>query len=191
LAGGSKLSVWFRNYGACSVFSGGHRETLAMTSSPEEQMDTSKSPAVIALEQERAGQKAQNSDALEAGLEATFPASDPVSSTVTSIPTGAALPPSADQVAANETPLVDIALASVREHKDIAASVSPEEELAALRSEVNRLSESVAEIGSASVRILRARSEDMLEDARDRIKAQPVRAVAVAMLAGFLFGAVR
>jgi ElaB/YqjD/DUF883 family membrane-anchored ribosome-binding protein len=87
--------------------------------------------------------------------------------------------------------LVDIALASVRERTDIAASVTPDEELAALRAEVNRLSESVAEIGSASVRILRARSEDMLEDARDRIKAQPVRAVALAMLAGFLFGAVR
>jgi hypothetical protein len=154
-------------------------------------MSTSKSPAVIALQQERAGQQAQNSDALEAGLEATFPASDPVSSTVTSIPTGASLPPSADQEAATEAPLVDIALASVRERTDIAASVTPDEELAALRAEVNRLSESVAEIGSASVRILRARSEDMLEDARDRIKAQPVRAVALAVLAGFLFGAVR
>jgi hypothetical protein len=173
------------------VFSGDHRETVATTWSQENQMKTSKSPAVIALKQERAGQQAQNSDALEAGLEATFPASDPVSSTVTSIPTGAALPPSPDQEAATEAPLVDIALASVRERTDIAASVTPDEELAALRAEVNRLSESVAEIGSASVRILRARSEDMLEDARDRIRAQPLRAVALAMLAGFLFGAVR
>ncbi|CAN7620763.1 hypothetical protein [Neorhizobium sp. LjRoot104] len=154
-------------------------------------MNTSKSPAVVALEKERAGQQAQNSDALEAGLEGTFPASDPVSSTVTSIPAGTTVPPSADKEAAIEAPLVDIALANIREHTDIAASVTPDEELAALRAEVNRLSESVAEIGSASVRILRAKSEGMLEDARARISAQPVRAVALAMLAGFLFGAVR
>lgn len=153
-------------------------------------LSASKSPAVIALKQERAGKNVQTSDALEAGLEGTFPASDPVSSTVTSIPIGAALPPSTDQEAATEAPLVDIALASVRKHTDLAASTTPDEELAALRTEVNKLRESVAEIGSASVRVLRARSEDMLEDARDRIKAQPVRAVAVAMLFGFLFGAV-
>ncbi|MDR6820861.1 ElaB/YqjD/DUF883 family membrane-anchored ribosome-binding protein [Neorhizobium sp. 2083] len=87
--------------------------------------------------------------------------------------------------------MVDIALASVREHTDMSASVTSDEELAALRAEVNRLSENVVEIGSASVRVLRARGEDMLEDARDRIKAQPVKAVALAVLAGFLFGAVR
>ena len=154
-------------------------------------MNTSKSPAVVALEQERAGQQSQNPYTLIAGLEGTFPASDPVSSTMSSIPTGAALPPSTDQEAASDAPLVDIALASVREHTDGAASTTPDEELAALRAEVHRLSESVAEIGSASVRVLRARSEDVLGHARDRIKAQPVRAVALAMLAVFLFGAVR
>jgi len=144
------------------VFSGEQREPVATPWSKEDQMVTSKSPAVIALEQERAGQQAQNSDALEAGLEATFPASDPVSSTVTAIPIGAAVPPSADQEAATEAPFVDIALASIREHADSAASAAPDEELAALRAEVNRVSESVAEIRSASVRILRAGSEDML-----------------------------
>ncbi|WP_092774035.1 DUF883 family protein, partial [Agrobacterium fabrum] len=159
--------------------------------SEEEQMNTPKSPAVTAFEQERARQEIQNLDDLDVGLEATFPASDPVSSTATSIPTGAASAPSTDQEVASEAPLVDIALASVREHTDIAASVTPDEELAALRAEVNRLSENVAEIGSASVRVLRSRGDDMLDDARDRIKAQPLRAVALAVLAGFLFGTVR
>jgi ElaB/YqjD/DUF883 family membrane-anchored ribosome-binding protein len=162
-----------------------------MTPSQEERMNTSKSPAVAAFEQERARQEAQNSDALDVGIESTFPASDPVASPVTSIPTGAALPPSTDQEAATEAPLVDIALESVRERNDICASVTPDEELAALRAEVNRLSETIAEIGSASVRVLRARGGDMLEDARDHIKAQPAKAVALAVLAGFLFGAVR
>jgi ElaB/YqjD/DUF883 family membrane-anchored ribosome-binding protein len=154
-------------------------------------MAQSKPPAVVALEKERAGQQAQNSDALGAGLEATSPASDPVSPTVTSMPTGNPVQPTVDQEAATEAPLVDIALASVREHTDVAASVSPDEELAALRAEVNRLTESATEIGSASVRVLRARSEEMLEDARARIKARPIRAVAWAMLGGFLFGAIR
>jgi ElaB/YqjD/DUF883 family membrane-anchored ribosome-binding protein len=152
-------------------------------------MNTSKSPAPIALEQERTGKESQNIDALIAAVEGTSPASDPVSSTIPSIPTGAAS--LNDREAANEAPLVDIALASVREHTDVAASTTPDEELAALRAEVNRLSESVAEIGSAAVRVLRARSDDMLEETRDCIKAQPLRAIALAMLAGFLFSAVR
>ena len=87
--------------------------------------------------------------------------------------------------------MVDIALASVQEHTGVTSSVSSDEELAALRAEVNRLAESAAENGSASVRVFRAKSEDVLEDARTRIREQPLRALALALLAGFLFGAVR
>lgn len=137
-------------------------------------MDQAESPNVVALQQEPIGQQPRD-----------------VSATKTSIPTGNSALPSVDDKAADEAPLVDIALASVRERTDVALSVAPEEELAAIRAEVYRLSENVAEIGSASVRVLRATSENVLEDARARIKTRPLRAVAWAMLAGFLFGAVR
>jgi hypothetical protein len=73
--------------------------------------------------------------------------------------------------------LVDIALASVQEHSGVTSSVSPDEELAALRAEVNKLAESAAEIGSASVCVLRAKSEDVLEDARTRIREQPLMSI--------------
>jgi ElaB/YqjD/DUF883 family membrane-anchored ribosome-binding protein len=149
------------------------------------------SPAVVALEQERAGRQIDNPDALQAGFEGAFPASDPVSSTITSIPPGSVTPFSAEPGTTAEAPLVDIALASVQEHRGVTSSVSPDEELAALRAEVNRLAENAAEIGSASVRVLRAKSEDVLEDARTRIREQPLRALALALVAGFLFGAVR
>jgi ElaB/YqjD/DUF883 family membrane-anchored ribosome-binding protein len=153
-------------------------------------MVQSKSPAVVALEQERASQQAQDFDSLEAGLEATFP-SDPASSTITSIPTGNVVPASADQDAGTDAPLVDAALASVREHEDSASSVLPDEEMAALRVDLKRLRENVAELGPASVRLLRARREDVLDDARARIRNQPLKAVGFAMLAGFLLGTVR
>lgn len=151
-----------------------------------------KSPAVIAFEPDRTRKaRRRSSSAPEAGLEATLPASDPVSSTSTSILTGAVPASSPDQNMATKAPLVDIALASVRGHKDLGSSLSPDEELAALRAEVSRLSDMVAEIGSASVRVVRARSEDVLEDARAQIRARPIRTAAGAMLTGFLLGAVR
>ena len=156
-------------------------------------MVESKSSAVVAFE--RAGTRKtrlQSNTTLEEGVEATFPASDPVSFTSPSIPMGNAAPePSPGPRMETKAPLVDIALASVRDHKDLGCSVSPDEELAALRAEVSRLSEMLAEIGSASVRVVRARSEDGLEDARAWIRVRPLRAVAGALVAGYLLGAVR
>lgn|GEM_PF-3349958 len=67
----------------------------------------------------------------------------------------------------------------------MSASVSPDEELEALRAEVRRLRESVAEIGSASARVLRARSEGLVDDARARIRVHPFGAVACTLIVGF------
>lgn len=50
--------------------------------------DTKKSPAVESLKDERKTQAGKTDDNLEEGLEDSFPASDPASATVTSIPTG-------------------------------------------------------------------------------------------------------
>ena len=51
--------------------------------------DPKSSPAVQAYEQEKARQRQQEEKGdLDKGLEDTFPASDPVSHTITSVPTG-------------------------------------------------------------------------------------------------------
>ncbi|MFF2322842.1 hypothetical protein ACFVTJ_17475 [Agrobacterium sp. NPDC058088] len=99
--------------------------------------------------------------------------------------------PAMDIGAETEAPLVDIALASVRNQTGSAASSTPAEELAAMRAEFNRLSDSVTEMGSASVRVLRAGSENMVEDLRVRIRAQPAGAILLGLLAGYIFGAKR
>ncbi|MDL2410766.1 hypothetical protein PY650_35520 [Rhizobium calliandrae] len=55
------------------------------------------SPAVKSLEQAKASEATNAKDALDKGLEDTFPASDPVSSTTTSVPTGRADKEAADK----------------------------------------------------------------------------------------------
>ncbi|OAE36370.1 MULTISPECIES: hypothetical protein [Agrobacterium] len=90
-----------------------------------------------------------------------------------------------------DAPLVDVALASVRSQTASAASPTPTEELAAIRAEFHRLSDNVTEIGSASVRVLRAESQGIAEGLRVRIRAQPARAMLLGLLAGFIFGATR
>ena len=98
-----------------------------------------KFPTVVASEPERAGRQGEGDDAFDVGLEARVQASDPFSSTTTSIPTGDAAALPSRQVNATDAPLVDMALASVRENTDTEASVSPEQELQALRAAVTRL----------------------------------------------------
>ncbi|MBW9065888.1 hypothetical protein JNB71_21505 [Rhizobium herbae] len=67
--------------------------------------NASKSPAVESLKQERARQRDRTARGeLDKGLEATFPASDPVSTTITSIPSGRADADMAEQVRVNPDP---------------------------------------------------------------------------------------
>ena len=64
-----------------------------------------KSPAVVSMKQEQARQRrsAANGD-LDDGLEQTFPASDPVSMTVSSIPAGRTVADEAERVRVNPDP---------------------------------------------------------------------------------------
>lgn len=64
-------------------------------------VDSKSSPAVQAYELEKALQReGQDAGDLDRGLEDTFPASDPVSHTITSIPTGRTDPKEAERVKA-------------------------------------------------------------------------------------------
>ncbi|XAZ26008.1 hypothetical protein LVY75_35070 (plasmid) [Sinorhizobium sp. B11] len=147
-----------------------------------------KVPAVVDLEQEGTEQRATPVDKPEKGPEESSPPSEPRSPKVPFQAEPFQFAPPGNLTRDDDAPLVDLALASVRDHDRVSASVSPDEELEALRAEVSRLRESVAEIGSASARVLRARSEGLVDDARARIRRHPFGAVGCALIVAYLFG---
>lgn len=140
-------------------------------------MTPPKSPAVEALEQEQARQSREVGSELEDGLKATFPASDPVTATIPSIPTGIAPSPSQEDGFGSDAPLVDKALAATREPEqtDGTTFASSREELEALKVEVGLLRESASEIGSATLRVAKAQAADVLVDLKERIRRKPYR----------------
>ncbi len=153
-------------------------------------MAPQKSPAVIALEQEQAAQNRLPGDAeLDKGLKDTFPASDPVSTTHTSIPASVAPAPSS---AERESPRVAEALAAIGTASfDARSTTEASEEVRAMRHEIARIRESAAEIGYASARVVRTEASVVLDDVRDRVRRKPLAAVGVAALVGYIWGLTR
>ncbi len=156
-------------------------------------MTPSKSPAFEALGQEKARQSEKPQSELDVALEDTFPASDPVSATTTSTPTGTVPSSSSGADKRSDAPLVDQALASMREleETDEVPILSAQEELAALKVEVARLRVSASEIGSATVRVAKAQTSEVIEGIEKRIRAEPFPAVGIAALIGFIWGIMR
>lgn len=128
-------------------------------------MEDEKSPAVKALGSQRAPQRSL--DPLDEGLENTFPASDPVSTTTTVNANG-----SPRSIVSSDAPRVDEALESILEHRND-PYVEPREQLAALRDEAESLQQRAA------------------DDVRARIRRHPWQAIGLAAVAGFLFGFTR
>ncbi|TWF47807.1 hypothetical protein [Neorhizobium alkalisoli] len=155
-------------------------------------MTPPKSPAVEALEQEQAHQSQDAQSELDAGLKGSFPASDPVSATTTSIPIGTAPAFSPDDNR-SDAPLVDEALASTKESVEIdePSAFSSQEELEALKAEVARLRESASEIGAATVRVAKAQASDLIADIEKRVRSKPLSAVGIAAIIGFVWGMTR
>jgi hypothetical protein len=155
------------------------------------------SPAVQSLKIERATQRVRaKKGELDKGLEDTFPASDPVSVTRTSIPAGRADADEAERVRQSPemepAPLVDQALGSVRNRADN-GSVDPliREQIEALRSEVTRLSESASQIASGSARLAKAEAQSYLNDLKERIRSQPLTVMGMVAAVAFVLGASR
>lgn len=138
-------------------------------------MSETKSPAVESLENE-AKIKRREPDALEEGLESTFPASDPVSAVTTAISRGTPTQ-SVDNAsdAPVPAPLVDEALRSVLKHRND-PYVEPRENAAALGQEV----ESIVYRGA-----------DFADSLRNRVRARPMQAIGIAALIGFVWGITR
>lgn len=145
----------------------------------------SKSPAVIAFENEKAKTVSEEHNEFQEGLEDTFPASDSVavSTTVISPRSPAAHPSAASTVPA---PLVDQALQTfrIRERQTTFA----EDELAALKEELLSLQARVETAGIDLKDKAVSQLKDGMERSRSIIRQKPWQAMAAAGIVGFLFG---
>jgi len=156
------------------------------------------SPAVQSMRDEQERQRAGASGGtLDKGLEATFPASDPVSATITSIPAGraeiAGEAPSKRGVAElaedRDYPLVDAALQTRPPVESEILDTS--EEVRALRRDVARLRENILEVTEAGVELIKAEARSAVRDVEDRIRERPLAAVGIAAVLGYVWGMTR
>ncbi|MGO6971471.1 hypothetical protein [Rhizobium leguminosarum] len=159
------------------------------------------SPAVQSMRKEQAEQRKQTRDSqLDKDIENTFPASDPVSATHTSISAGRSDVEAAERVKREpdpttldeEFPLVDQALRSSGEtaHSSERFDVD-REEMRALQKEAGRMAESASELASGTARLAKAEARTFVHDLEDRIRRQPLTAAAIVAGIAFVFGATR
>ncbi len=152
------------------------------------------SPAVRSIKKERARQRTgEGKSQLDEGLEDTFPASDPVAVTDTTVAGRAGIASGNRQSARSdalndEFPLVEEALQSTREKADEEDTQVYPGELHALKAEVARLRETVTTLASGTTRIAKARAQDALDDVELRIRERPWKAVGIAAILGFFLG---
>ena len=152
------------------------------------------SPAVRSIKKERARQRTGvGKSQLDEGLEDTFPASDPVAATDTTVAGRAGIASGNRQSARSdalndEFPLVEEALQSTREKADEEDTQVYPGELHALKAEVARLRETVTTLASGTTRVAKARAQDALDDVELRIRERPWKAVGIAAILGFFLG---
>lgn len=159
------------------------------------------SPAVQSMRKEQAEQRKQaQKGELDKAIEDTFPASDPVSATHTSIPAGRSDVEAAERVKREpdptrldeEFPLVDQALrASGETARSSEGFDADREEMRALQKEAGRMAESASELASGTARLAKAEARTFVHDLEDRIRRQPLTAAAIVAGIAFVFGATR
>lgn len=151
------------------------------------------SPAVESPKEERARQApTSNPEELDKALEATFPASDPVSVSHTSVSSGRANTDAAEKVAKGldagsevSAPLVDQALDATGEGRHARG------EGAAYRREAERLGQTVSDFATGSTEVAKSRVMGVARQVEDYAKAKPLKAAAVVASIAFLFGLTR
>ncbi|EPE95138.1 hypothetical protein [Rhizobium grahamii] len=150
--------------------------------------DPKNSPAVQSMRKEQAEQRRRaRKGELEAGLEDTFPASDPVSVTHTAIPAGRTDTESADRISAAPDPYpTGDDLSEAHDKKD-----AVRENVRAVRHDAAKLKESLSGAAAGSVDVVRARTRGALDDIENSIREKPITAMAVVAAIAFVFGATR
>ncbi|MBB4279204.1 hypothetical protein [Rhizobium mongolense] len=153
------------------------------------------SPAVQSMKREQAEQrKRSRKGELEKGLEDTFPASDPVSVTHTTAPSGRVDAEAAERVQRQrdpetpdeKSPLADEVLAANRKRSEVSRG-----EIKALRSEVSRLSESATGLASGTARIAKVQARSFVYEIEEHVRARPLTAVGIVAAVAYLWGATR
>jgi ElaB/YqjD/DUF883 family membrane-anchored ribosome-binding protein len=120
-----------------------------------------------------------------------------VSATHTSIPAGRSDVEAAERVKRepdptkleDEFPLVDQALRSTGEAAR--SSDIDREKMRALQKEAGRMAESASDLASGTARLAKAEARTFVHDLEDRIRRQPLTAVAIVAGIAFVFGATR
>lgn len=162
-------------------------------------MPDSKSPAVQSMLDEQATQRESAREGhLDKGLEDTFPASDPVSATNTSIPAGRTDPDEAARVAndpssatESEYPLVESALAATGEKSNGFDHDVRREGLDALRRDAGRVADSMSEVADGGVHLAKSQVRGIWSDVEARIRDRPLTAVGIVAALAYLWGATR
>jgi len=150
------------------------------------------------MEIERASQRKRASKGdLEAGLEDTFPASDPVSATHTTVPSGRTDTDAADRVGQKsegeeDYALVDQALRSTGEGRHaFDDGRAGRDSVRALGRDVDRLGDVASEIASGARSLAKSEVRGYLQDIEARIRERPITAVAIVATLAFVLGATR
>ncbi|MBX5190338.1 hypothetical protein HJB86_15650 [Rhizobium sp. NZLR3b] len=159
------------------------------------------SPAVQSMRKEQAEQRKQaRKGELDRGIEGTFPASDPVSATHTSIPAGRSDVEAAERVKREPDPtrldeafpFVDQALRSTGETGGSSAGVDADRgEMRTLQKDASRVAETASELASGTARLAKAEASSFVHEIENRIRRQPLTAVAIVAGIAFVFGATR
>lgn len=160
-------------------------------------VNPNESPAVQSMRKEQAEQRKRGRRGdLNQAIEDTFPASDPVSATHTSIPAGRSDIEAAERVKREpdptrldeEFPLVDRALRATGE--TAGSSERPDggrKDMRTLQKDAGRIAESA----SGTARLAKTEARSLVHEIEDRIRRQPLTSVAIVAGIAFVFGATR
>lgn len=158
------------------------------------------SPAVQSLRKEQAEQRKQSRKGeLDKAIEDTFPASDPVSATHTSIPAGRSDVEAAERVKREPDPtkldeafpLADqIRRSTGRTARSSEGLDVDRKKMRALQTEAG-MAESASELASGTARLAKAEAGSFVHELEDRIRRQPLTSIAIVAGIAFVFGATR
>ncbi len=142
------------------------------------------SPAVQSFNAEKARQRSTDPDGLDKGLEDTFPASDPVSATQTSIASSIDAESAEERL---EYPLVEEALKSTGE----LSGATRQGRVHSLRRDASRLSDQASEVASGAVAAEKAEAKSVIQSVQDLVRERPLAAVGIVAAVAWIWGATR
>ncbi|MDM9624560.1 hypothetical protein QTL95_01540 [Rhizobium sp. S152] len=146
-------------------------------------IDPKQSPAVQSYNIEKAQQDSGEPEALDQGLEDTFPASDPVSVTQTSV---ASSIDGQSGTGREDYPLVEEALRATGE-----LGGDKSRRVDSLRRDAGRLSDQASEVASGALAAGKAEAKSLIQSIEDTVRERPLTAVGIVAALAWIWGATR